>query len=865
MGQEQSTAAGDGTGAVEGGSEVQHDASLQTADQVQHDTASAAPAGEPQTAAGAGGAEAAVKDAEEEAQKAVPQVADTVQAAELPAPVAESAAPANELLQASPAAWVAAGPDAADAPPAAVPDMGAMPKETEVLTRLLLSLGQCPGNTMAVAQIQEKLPPTLRRMAEDTESICRWLRKFPGLLEVRGPAGQEQVVLTVGVLPQAGAAPAAVAAPAPEELEIRGHRWEFREQERLAAPTSVALVASQQPAEQVGLPPGPVPASRQSGNVGALAEDHRETHEDNPSTLQLRGLPFRATIVDIKTFLGEHCAGLAPTEPAIRLLLNRDGRPSGFARVHFASPQGAQACREALHRKQMGDRYVEVLACADRAGKMRQRKSAEIDSMAGTASGGGVGDGAADYAERERVLQECRDHMRMPGRNQLLLSMLGIALSQPARAFLRRANLGLKHFLARSPHEFRVEGPKGCERVIWCGAGSEVSAGYVGSTVAAVAMAPWMTGIPTAVGLVGEPGSPKPSPATMGSSGGHSGRCVVTPSDWGTPGPCLPQQDAAAVQASDGSTEEMEYAAAAAAASAWGGWPPWDGGQWMPWGDPNGALTASAKSDTKKRNNRSETAPTRSHAHLHPQSHPFANKATTATESTTTPSSEQGEAKNHVAALRLRGLPFSMNVQDVLAFFAQHDVADRIADEPQAAKILPKGNGRPSGQAVVQMRSRQDADFACTRLSQQWIGGRYIEVFVYGGDEAEGVQGFLEGATAEAAGLGCHGYGGAPDHAGWMPPVAPPWGAMPPWAGYVPPPPNPGVPGAIGGMEGDQRAAEDHMAELFGFLWQNPAAGAQVPGQGVMGPGGAGAVGAHVQAAAPATEAPAARTTLTLL
>lgn len=51
----------------------------------------------------------------------------------------------------------------------------------------------------------------------------------------------------------------------------------------------------------------------------------------------------------------------------------------------------------------------------------------------------------------------------------------GIALSPPARAYLRRANLGLKHFLARLPNEFRVEGPKGCERVIWCGAGSTVA------------------------------------------------------------------------------------------------------------------------------------------------------------------------------------------------------------------------------------------------------------------------------------------------------------------------------------------------------------------------------------------------------
>jgi len=82
--------------------------------------------------------------------------------------------------------------------------------------------------------------------------------------------------------------------------------------------------------------------------------------------------------------------------------------------------------------------------------------------------------------------------------------------------------------------------------------------------------------------------------------------------------------------------------------------------------------------------------------------------------------------------LRLRGLPFSVSVQDVLAFFAQHDVADRIVDGSNAAQLLQKANGRPSGQAVVQMRSREDADFARRALHNRFISGRYIEVFAYG-------------------------------------------------------------------------------------------------------------------------------------
>ena len=56
-------------------------------------------------------------------------------------------------------------------------------------------------------------------------------------------------------------------------------------------------------------------------------------------------------------------------------------------------------------------------------------------------------DSVTESFECERVLQECRNHMQMPGQNQVLLSMLGLALSLPAHAYLRRSNLGLKHFL----------------------------------------------------------------------------------------------------------------------------------------------------------------------------------------------------------------------------------------------------------------------------------------------------------------------------------------------------------------------------------------------------------------------------------
>ena len=323
----------------------------------------------------------------------------------------------------------------------------------------------------------------------------------------------------------------------------------------------------------------------------------------SPRTVQLRGLPFSATIADIKRFLGDHTANLVAREPAIRLLLNRDGKPSGFAHLQFTCLQAAQRCREQLHWQLMGDRYVEVLAWNDRSAKARNRRAAEVCALEACAPGLPEG---PSFLEQERVLEECRDQMQAQGNSQLLLSMLGIALSPRARNYLRRTNGGLKHFLARHP-EFRVEGPKSGEKVLWVGAGSPLDM------------------------------------ATEASS-----------------------------------------------------------------------LTA-----------RGDASTARSHAHLHPESHPFAHRAPGNTSAVDKVVAKGEKDTANVAALRLRGLPFSTSVQDVLVFFAQHGVADRIADGPQAAQLLPKANGRPSGQAVVQMPTRHDAEIT---LHEAWLSKTSISV-----------------------------------------------------------------------------------------------------------------------------------------
>jgi len=747
-------------------------------------------------------------------------------------------------------------------------DDAAVPSESEILARLVANLGQCPGRTLALAEIRRRLPPALRRLAEDTEGICKWLRGFPGLFEVSGPPGGERITLTVGKLPRPGASSEPPPAGPPPAAG--------------ASPSGAAQGGAEVPASGAGEAAPAAPARAGASESSALVLDGGLGPADEeglgPSMVQLRGLPFRATIGDVKAFLGEHAKHLVTAEPSIRLLLNRDGRPSGFARVQLTSPAAAQLCREALHRQPMGDRYIEVLACSDRAGKARQRRAAEAGAAEGCAPA--AADSASEYLERERVLQECQEHMRTPGRSQLLLSMLGIALSQPARAYLRRANLGLKHFLARFPNEFRVEGPKGCERVIWCGAGAALLPGAECAAAAGLGAAPpgdfggWPGPTPAR-----EPSTPKLAPSSSKAPLSHSGQCVRTPSDWGTPGPLAPQQ-AAMPEAS--AVAGMDFNAFPAG----GSWPAYGWQPWVQWpaeaggsadggfhkaarGDPSAGRQAATSSG--KKGSRGEASASRSHAHLHPQSHPFASRAAGGTGGSSAAMAGPGafssaELDSAVPALRLRGLPFNVTVQDVLAFFAQHEVADRIADGPQAAQLLPKANGRPSGQAVVQMRSRFDAEVAQKALYHQFIGGRYIEVFVYG-DETD-----LQGRDAGAPAGGPPGEGPGDAGAEWragMPST--PW-PLPPWAGAVPPPVPGGAAGiALGGPDGEAREG-DAWGQIFNWLWhgheQTPDPGAATAAAGAAGASGPGAAGPGVVPAAPPTlglqarDTPAARATL---
>lgn len=102
-----------------------------------------------------------------------------------------------------------------------------------------------------------------------------------------------------------------------------------------------------------------------SGDYG-MAQAHKSFEDEaSLSVVQLRGLPYRATVQDIIGFLGPHASNLRDGAKSVQLVPNHKGRPSGFAKLYLNSPKAAAACRDELHLRNLEDRYVEVFLCSD--------------------------------------------------------------------------------------------------------------------------------------------------------------------------------------------------------------------------------------------------------------------------------------------------------------------------------------------------------------------------------------------------------------------------------------------------------------------------------------------------------------------
>jgi RNA recognition motif-containing protein len=78
---------------------------------------------------------------------------------------------------------------------------------------------------------------------------------------------------------------------------------------------------------------------------------------------------------------------------------------------------------------------------------------------------------------------------------------------------------------------------------------------------------------------------------------------------------------------------------------------------------------------------------------------------------------------NRERCVRLRGLPFSSSVVDIVQFFNKNGF--NIIDSDVCMEV--KG-GRPQGRALVQLPDDRLAQRAARELHRQYIGPRYIEV-----------------------------------------------------------------------------------------------------------------------------------------
>lgn len=695
------------------------------------------------------------------------------------------------------------------------------PSDGVLLSQLIQLLSRRPKQSLLLSDLVALLPGSLRNRAKEKGGLGQWIQMYGSLFRIDGQPGKEVVILTIQSMGSDPGLEGAEQASAQAGYPLPPG---FSQQEDAATPQggqqAQAAAAQFYGGEEMHTAPGW--DGEADYNASALAVPFDEEVEGHLA-IQLRGLPYKATVEDVRSFLGGHAANLSEENP-IHLVLNRDGRPSGFARVMFNSPEAARTCRDELHLRGMDDRYVEVFLYPERPSKGRSRRIED-----GSASERALTLADAAGVTKEQVVRECRNEMSAPGKRRMLLSMLGVTLSTGSRAYLKQIDQGLKHFLAQFPVEFAVEGAKGCEYVTYSpihlseaissGAGP-VAPGYQRAGASS-------TGGPAAAGPCSEgkvpPTSPKPcrSPAPQDGMA-SAGRGLATPSDWGTPAPGHggswgasmlnnPPNGAAwnvppwpGAGAGPGNSEggaggagEDENAWASQnwpfmppLASSGMQWPgavaPWNGdaSSFSSWCNPGAAAFDQAAAAAQQN---AAAAAALSTLGLDPAAlaalasaygaaaaaaaagggagapgvqppGPVAPQAQQQQQCQQQHSASMGQqqasansggysVEGGVAAIRLRGLPFTSTEQDVLAFFAQHDVVDRISDGPKAVNLLTRSNGRSSGQAVVNMRDRTDAELAQRVLNGQWMGNRYIEVFLHG-DETTEPQNALAAATA---------------------------------------------------------------------------------------------------------------------
>lgn len=83
-----------------------------------------------------------------------------------------------------------------------------------------------------------------------------------------------------------------------------------------------------------------------------------------------------------------------------------------------------------------------------------------------------------------------------------------------------------------------------------------------------------------------------------------------------------------------------------------------------------------------------------------------------------------GDGKQPVkCALKMRGLPYSVNDQEIVQFF--HGLG-LVEDSVRIGKM---NNGKLTGEACVLFEQPEDARMALNAKQKQYLGQRYVELF----------------------------------------------------------------------------------------------------------------------------------------
>ncbi|XP_076011739.1 epithelial splicing regulatory protein 2 isoform X2 [Genypterus blacodes] len=96
--------------------------------------------------------------------------------------------------------------------------------------------------------------------------------------------------------------------------------------------------------------------------------------------------------------------------------------------------------------------------------------------------------------------------------------------------------------------------------------------------------------------------------------------------------------------------------------------------------------------------------------------------------------------------IRLRGLPYTAGIEDILEFMGEHTVDIK----PHGVHMVLNQQGRPSGDAFIQMKSPDKAFMVSQKCHKKTMKDRYVEVFQCSTEEMSIV---LMGGTLNRSGL----------------------------------------------------------------------------------------------------------------